>query len=400
MHLTLFSQEDTHPCHAPPGSPLNSSSPCLFFASLKVRFPHLLPLLALGLVPLHAEDGPATVVETVTAIRSDSVLAEIRLTGTVVSQRHARLSSRTEGLVEEVMVDAGSRVEEGDLLLTLDTRIAEIELDLIRAEIETARVQLRDAEREREEVQGLIGTGAFAKSEAASREAAAQIRATELKALEVREEQQRERIERHRLVAPFSGSIARKSTESGEWVETGVTVLELVETDSLWFELQVAQEFLGAIRTVEEAELLLEAFPGSSLPAKIDVVVPVKDPVSRTFLTRLTFVDPDRLASPGMSGTAVLRSRPSRSSHVSIPRDAVTRYPDGSAKVWVVRAEEGKQVARSIPVSPSGSLGETIEIEAGLEGGERVVVRGNEGLSEGQAVDPRERRPEPSPASL
>ncbi|MEM7145565.1 MAG: efflux RND transporter periplasmic adaptor subunit [Verrucomicrobiota bacterium] len=346
------------------------------------------------------EEKASIPVETVTAIRSESLLTEIELTGTVVSRRFSGLSSRADGLIEEVMVDAGSKVKKGEVLLTLDTRFAEIELDLIRAEIEVARVQLRDAERKQKEVLGLTDSGAFAKSEAASLEATAQIRAAELKALEVREVQQLERITRHRLVAPFDGSIARKAAEAGEWVETGTTVFDLVETNFLWFELQVAQEFLAAIRNVEEATVVLDPFPEHELSAKIDVVVPVKDPVSRTFLTRLAFDDPDSLASPGMSGTALLQVRPARPQNVSIPRDAVTRHPDGNATVWTVHEEEGRQVARSVSVTTTGSLGETIEVINGLTGGEQVVVRGNEGLSEEDEVEATVRTAETTHDSL
>ncbi|MEM9478750.1 MAG: efflux RND transporter periplasmic adaptor subunit [Verrucomicrobiota bacterium] len=333
------------------------------------------------------EEKSSVPVETVTAVRSESILNEIRLTGTVVSRRFSGLSSRADGLVEEVMVDAGSQVKKGDVLLTLDSRFAEIELDLIRSEIEVARVQLRDAERKQDEVSRLTESGAFAKSEAASLDAAAEIRAAELKRLEVREVQQLERIERHRLVAPFDGSVTRKATEAGEWVETGTTVFDLVETKVLWFELQVAQELLAAIQNVEEATVVLDPFQETPLSAEIDVIVPVKDPVSRTFLTRLAFDDPKSMASPGMSGTAVLKVRPARATSVSIPRDAVTRYPDGTAKVWTIREEGGRQIARSVSVKTTGSLGETVEVTEGLQGGEQVVVRGNEGLSDEDEVE-------------
>lgn len=366
-----------------------------------MRTPSLLftLLVFVNATSLLAEDPPP-LVETVTAVRSDSLVTKWELTGTVVSKRESRLSSRAEGLVEEVMVDAGSRVEKGDLLLTLDTRLAEIELELIRTEIETAQVQLDDAEREREEVVELTASGAFAKTEAASRETTVRIRAAELKELEVREAQQLERIKRHQLVAPFAGTIARKATEAGEWVETGAMVFELIETDSLWFDLQVAQEFLSAVREVERATLQLDAFPEESLDARIDVVLPVKDPVSRTFLTRLTFDDPEALASPGMSGTATLQVRPSGTASVSIPRDAVTRYPDGTAKVWIVDEIDGITVARSIPVSTASGLGETVEVKEGLKGGEQVVIRGNEGLTEGQVVKAQQQAVQKSPASL
>jgi len=331
-------------------------------------------------------------VEVVTAVRTADMAPELDLTGTVVSKRRAGLSTRTEGLVEEVLVDAGSTVAEGDPLMRLDTRLAEIDLDLIRAEIETARVQLADARRQREEVRELTDRGAFPRTEAASLETLVETREAELAALQVRERRQLERIERHELVAPFSGSIARKGAEEGEWVDTGATVFELVETDSLWFDLQVAQEFLPTVESAVSATLRLDAYPQQPLEAEVDVIVPVKDPVSRTFLTRLVFDDPEGLASPGMSGAATLRVDPGDSASVTVPRDAVTRYPDGSAKVWIVREEDGAAVARSATVRTGGALGETVEVTEGLEGGERVVVRGNEGLDEGQAVTPREAR--------
>ena len=336
--------------------------------------------------PLLGEEETPALVDTSTALLKKETTTEVKLTGTVSSRRRAGISSRAEGLVEKVMVDAGSRVEKGAVLLTLDTRLAELDLELIHALIDTAEVQLADAKREREEVMGLIESGAFAKSESASREANAQIRAAELKALEVREAQQLERIDRHRLVAPFSGTIARKATEAGEWVETGATVFELVDTDSLWFDLQVAQEFLPAIRSVEEAILILDAFPGQLLEAEIDVVVPVKDRVSRTFLTRLAFTDPEKLAAPGMSGTGVLKIRAKDSSSVTVPRDAVMRYPDGSAKVWTVQKKGDQHTVTPVLVVTAATLGETVEVIEGLEGGEEVVVRGNEDLSEGQRV--------------
>lgn len=334
-------------------------------------------------------NAPAPVI-TVEAVRTADLEPELTLTGTVVSQRRAGLSTRAEGLVEEVLVDAGSVVEKGELLMRLDTRLAEIDLALVRAEIETARVQLADAVRQRDEVRDLAASGAFAKTEAASREAMVQTRETELAALRVREELQLERIERHKLVAPFAGSIGRKGTEEGEWVDTGATVFELVETDSLWFDIQVAQEFLPAVQASATATIMLDAHPRKKLDAKVDVVVPVQDPVSRTFLTRLTFDDAEGLAAPGMSGTAALRLDSGDAVGVTIPRDAVTRYPDGTTKVWIVSEEEGTTVARPVTVRTAGTLGTTVEVIEGLIGGERVVVRGNEGLAEGQPVSPRE----------
>ena len=334
--------------------------------------------------PLVAED--TIPVETTIALRSEET-TKLSLTGTVSSQRQARLSTRTEGLVEEVKVEAGHRVEKGDTLLILDARLAEIELDLVLAEMEAAKLQQEEATRRFNEVKELIDTGAIAKTEAETLANNVAIRDAELGVLEVREKQARERIDRHRLVAPFDGIIGKKETEAGEWLENGTTVFELVETESLWFDLQVAQEFLPLVLNADRAELTLDAFPGKTLQASVDVNVPINDPISRTFLTRLTFNDPEKLALPGMSGSATLFSNPDNPGGIIIPRDAIVRSSDGSALVWiVVERQEDDAFVKSISIETTTGLGETVEITTGLSGGEEVIVRGNEGLTEGQRV--------------
>ena len=349
-------------------------------------------LLALAGLSFAEEDRPVPV-EVVTVLRSDEVVEEIRITGTISSQRRARLSPRTVGLIESVEVDAGDEVEKGDTLLRMDVRLAEIELDLVRAQIETAEIQRKEANRRFDEVKELIDDGAFAKTEAGSLEASAAISGAELKVLKVREQQAQERIERHQLVAPFSGTIVQKATESGEWVDTGTMVLELVETDALWFDLQVAQEYVAAVGGAERAEVTLDSYPDRTLEAEVDVVVPVKDPVSRAFLTRLTFKDGEKLASPGMSGTATLFYRPRNESATVVPRDAVVRKADGTATVWMVMETGTRATVRPVTIRTAGRLGKVIEVIEGLQGGEKVVVRGNEGLTENQVVSVQQHDP-------
>ncbi|MEM7385113.1 MAG: efflux RND transporter periplasmic adaptor subunit [Verrucomicrobiota bacterium] len=361
--------------------------------------PTMLLLLLAFVSPVIADQERVVPVEVLTVLRATEVMEKVKLTGTVSSQRRARLSPRTVGLVESVEVEAGDHVAKGDLLVKMDSKLADIELDLVRAQIETAEIQSKDAIRRFDEVKELIEEGAFARTEAGTLQASAAISGAELKVLQVREQQARERIERHRVLAPFAGVIARKATEVGEWVDTGTMVLELVGTGALWFDLQIAQEFVvAAVRGAERAEVTLDAFPGQTMEAEVDVVVPVKDPVSRTFLTRLTFDDKNQLASPGMSGTATLFYRPRNESASVVPRDAVVRTADGKATVWVVTESNGRATVRPVTIRTAGSLGNVIEVTEGLKGGEKVVVRGNEGLKADQTVTVRQHDPANEPA--
>ncbi|MAS96745.1 MAG: hypothetical protein CMO55_26435 [Verrucomicrobiales bacterium] len=337
----------------------------------------------------RGEESPIPVI-AVEAKTVEGIARDFSLTGTITAKRRSRLSSRTTGLVEKMGVDAGSIVNKGDVLMALDTRLAEIAMEQIDAEIEQAEVELADAKRRVEEVTGLAKTGGFAKSEAETLQAAEQIAEASLKQLQVRKREQAELIERHKLVAPFSGIISDKISEEGEWVQTGTPVLELVEMDNLRFDIQVPQEFLEQVRDAESVRVVLDSYPERTFEAKIDVLVPVKDSVSRTFLTRLTLMEGASLAAPGMSGKAVISTRPKDKSSVQIPRDAVVRYPDGTAKVWVVQGAGENSKVSSREVKTAGALGESVEVVDGLEGGESIVLMGNEGLREDQAVEVRE----------
>lgn len=312
---------------------------------------------------------------------------ELVFTGTVTSPRRANLSTRTEGLVEEIAVDAGSVVRKGDVLMTLDTRLARIGLELVEAELEQAEIELAEAKRRAEEVRDLARSGGFARSEAEARVAVVRVAEASLKRLEVRRAEQAEIIDRHRLLAPFDGVVNRKIAEAGEWVATGAPVAELVETDRLRFDIQVPQESLASVHDADSVMIRLDAYPDEAIAARIEVVVPVQDNVSRTFLTRLSLEDGEQLASPGMSGAATIVSRPDGRASVRVPRDAVVRDPDGRARVWVVVAGEDGPVASSREVRTAGYLGETAEVVEGLRGGERVVVEGNEALREDQPVE-------------
>ncbi len=343
--------------------------------------------MILSIVGMLSAQDDAKPVEVTLAKRGEGFSRKFSFTGTVTSPRRANLSSRIEGLVTEVKVDAGSEVKKGDVLVQLDTKLAELDLELITAEIEQAEIEMADAKRQVEEVLELAKSGGFSKSQAITKQATLSISAANLKRLEARKSHQAERIARHQLVAPFDGVITSKISEEGEWVATGSPVLELIEMKELRFDLQMPQEFLERVKDIGSVVVKLDAFPGREFEADLAAVVPVKDDVSRTFLTRFTLKNPEHLASPGMSGTATIETRGMQGKTVQVPRDAVVRFPDGSAKVWVVKGEGAESEVVSRTVRTAGELGEMAEIIEGLTGDETVVLKGNEGLRENQKVN-------------
>ena len=308
----------------------------------------------------------------------------IELPGTVTPRRESSLSTRTAGLVRHLRVDAGHRVKQGEVLMELDDALAEIVLVRIAAELAQAEWRLADAQRLEEEARRLASTGAFAKSEAQSRKTALCVADAELHRVTALEKEQRELLDRHRLIAPFDGVIRAKHAEEGEWVETGDPVLELVETTGLRMDVQVPQELYPVMARKPSARVILDVYPDRSLDVKSATVVPLKDAVTRTFLVRMEMEDPESLAAPGMSARA--RFEWLDEDALQIPRDALIREPGGDIRVWIVTERDGESVAQSREVTIGRRLGEVLEITAGIQEGDRVVVRGNENLTEGRRV--------------
>lgn len=341
--------------------------------------------LSLGAADEHPAPVLTTIAETV-----EGIPGVLSLTGTVTPKRRSKLSSRASGLVMEMRVDAGAMVKKGEVLMSLDTRLSEITLELIRTEITRGEIELEEAKRQEAEIQNLVSSGGISKSEAETRKSATRISASKLEQLMVREQEQVEMIARHQLIAPFSGVISQKNAEEGEWVTTGTPVVELVEVEQPRFDLQVPQEFLPQISGVENITVVLDAYPDRPIEAEIQVLVPVKDRVSRTFLARLHLKDGEKLAAPGMSGQAKISFRENRKKTVQIPRDAVIRFPDGTSKVWILSRSGDNSTVTSRFVKTGNSLGEYTEIQEGLDGGEVVILKGNEGLREEMIVSPKQ----------
>ncbi len=111
-------------------------------------------LLCLASAGTLAQAPAGAPVEVAQATATDLVRI-VQLTGTVTARHAAPLSVSTSGLVVDIAVDAGDRVEQGDLLLQLDAELAAHQYDSARAEQTRAERALKDARRRLEEAQAL-----------------------------------------------------------------------------------------------------------------------------------------------------------------------------------------------------------------------------------------------------
>ncbi len=329
---------------------------------------------------LLANEDKAVPVAVAVAQESD-IHRVLDLTGTVTAMRSARLSVATSGLVAELKVDSGSRVQSGELLLTLDPELAQLQLDSALAEVEQAATALADARRRLAEARKLIPQRSIAES--AVRDIEAEVAGDEaaLHRAEAQAGYRRGILQRHQLRAPFAGVVSTKLTELGEWIDPGQAVLELVALEDVRLDFPVSEDYLADIHPDAPLTFSLSANPDQAFSGKVDTIVPITDPGARTFLLRVLAENPDQRLLPGMSVQARLHLATGRSG-VVVHRDAILRFPDGRVVVWTVN--DG--VASENPVSAGLSFDSLVEIRQGLPAGATVVIEGNEALQNGQRV--------------
>jgi RND family efflux transporter MFP subunit len=364
--------------------------------SMRIRIPASVPrsrpisVAAVALVATLLLQSPRVLADPVAPVRIIRAVAadtteRLRLTGTVTAERRARLSPRVSGLVASVHVEAGDRVEEGDVLLDLDRVLAELARQRAEAALEEARTRLIEAQRLQGEARALMKDDIIPETAVHARRSNVNLNTAAVTRLEAEAREAAVLLERHSVIAPFAGVISRKLTEAGEWVETGTPVLELVGTERLRLDVQAPQERFLDIDAETPVSVRLDGHPDRSFRGRVAAKVPVNDPGARTFLVRILLEDAAGWMIPGMSAEATFGIRGEQSA-VAVPRDALVRGADGTDRVWVVQQVDGQSRAFPRDVRLGRSLAETIEVVDGLEAALPVVVRGNETLREGQPV--------------
>ncbi|MCB1679077.1 MAG: efflux RND transporter periplasmic adaptor subunit [Halioglobus sp.] len=356
-----------------------------------------IPGYSLLLTALWCCCGPAVVCAqngspvpvTVVAAQEQGIRRVLNLTGTVTAVRAAQLSAATSGLVSAVHVDAGSSVHQGQVLLELDAELAQLQLQSARAQREQAANALQDARRRLAEARVLVPQRSIAESAVRDIEAEVAIDEAVLHQAQADADYLQGVLERHQVKAPFDGVVSAKLTESGEWVVPGQAVLALVALDAVRLDFAVAEDFLADIKPGAPLTFRLNAAPERAYPGRVSTVVPVTDPQDRTFLLRVLADNPDQRLLPGMSVRASLKLDTGRHA-LTVPRDAILRFPDGRMVVWTVEDGEGGAVAHENPVRIGLAFDAVVEIREGLRAGATVVVAGNETLQDGQRVAPRQ----------
>ena len=184
------------------------------------------------------------------------------------------------------------------------------------------------------------------------------------------------------LRAPLDGTILRRAIEVGALVAPGAPGFSIADTRAVKVVFGVPDVLVGTMRMGTTQTIAVEAVPGRALHGRITRVAPSADPTSRVFEVEVTIPNPDGALKPGMIASlqAAAAGAAAGAAAVSmvVPLNAIVRPPGDSIgyAVFVVEDAAGRTIARQRRVQLGDVAGNMIRVTAGLQGGERVIVRG------------------------
>lgn len=400
----------------------------------------VLIVIAAGLLAGYRMWGSATMPEVEVAraaVESGSAGIEIlTATGYVVADRKAAVSPKISGRLEYLGVDTGSRVRPGQVIARLEHHDLDAELSDAKSEMASFQAARAQAEAELEQAQAnlaqaqanrqksslelarqtkLLENGVTSKADFDSataqarvdegqvRAAEAQIRATRAKiettssqihSAEARIQGVEARIEYTNIRSPFEGLVISKDAEVGETVapatlgatSTRGSVVTIVDPTSLEVEADINESSIGKITPGLQAEATLDALPGEKLAAVVRKIVPTADRQKATVKVKVRFKEIDQRILPDMNAKVTFMQKPeagvkAESTRVTVPKSAIAQR-DGKSVVFIVSG--GRVMSQA--VTAGSDFGDRVEIKQGLAGGESVVIRGTENLSDGSRV--------------
>jgi multidrug efflux system membrane fusion protein len=351
---------------------------------------HETALLVRGETPAEPDGAraPAPVPVQVAQVAIRSVPVEFRSVGTVEAVETVAIRSRVDGVVEKILVHDGALVKAGDLLVELDARPIEAQIDQQEANIRRDRAQLDNAQVILGRAQDLARRGATARQ--SLDDASTQVEALTA-GLAASEAQLRAlQLERsfHRVTAPFDGRIGRLAVSPGAIVrgsDTGGTIATLNQVDPIYVAVGIPQNLLGELsQALEAGTARIEVpLPGST-ETRTGPVTMVENQVERgtgLVTVRARIKNDDQRLWPGtvLDARLILREDPDA---LVVPSGAVQISQTGSF-LFVIDQD---QKARVQPVQVDRTSGDYAVLASGPPAGTTVVTEGQIRLTDGAAV--------------
>lgn len=351
-------------------------------------------------IPVHSVVAKAVA----TTVSGGSLLDA---SGYVVALRQATVSAKSIYKVNEVLIQEGQTVKQGEVIARLDDTNVQAALKQSKAQVKQLEVALAAAKLAADDArpsflrnqtqlaEGLISHETFdaSKSSYDVAQTAALVAEQNLAVAKATVEINQRYEDDTVIKAPFDGVVTVKNAQPGEIVSPqflgGGGIAKVVDMDSLEVDVDVSENFINRVYSKQAATITLNAYPDWRIPAEVIAVIPTADRSKATVKVRIGFKKKDPRIVPEMGArVSFLDNTPqphvgaaSLAPGVVVPTEAV--QGDGeSGTVFVINGNLVER--RPVRLGARNADGQTIL--AGLQPGVSLAVGDFSKLGDGSRV--------------
>lgn len=344
--------------------------------------------------------------------------------GSFLAEREAQVASEIAGVIQETLVDQGSRVRKGDPLLRIAQERPRLEAQRAQARLERAETTLRYLEARRRRKESLLQEGIIGRQEYDDAAGEVEVAQAELRVAREELALAQKALRDTEVRSPLDGVVSQRHVSAGEYVEEGERLFYLVGLSPLKLRFPVPDRFAGLVHLGQEIRIRLPAYPDEELRGRISFISPDLDEQTRNLSLEARFANADERLKPGFFAdvffilgekkealvvpeAALLirkgegarpvegREPPAEFRPHDVHRTrqgsgrALIENPDAFVFVVGVPPLQGRgpdRVARRREVTTGLTVGREIEILSGLKPDEWVVVEGAHELPDGARV--------------
>jgi membrane fusion protein (multidrug efflux system) len=307
------------------------------------------------------------------------------------ANRYVEIRARVEGYLEEILVDEGKHVTQGQLLFRINDEEYKAVLSRAQANIISAEAETKSALVELERVRLLVSKNVVAKTELDLAEAKVEIARSRIELAKAEEKAASIQLANTNIRSPFDGFIDRIPFKVGSLINAGtlLTTISDIQAINAYFNVSEVEYLenlkhgqLGDTLLLNKVELILangELYP---LTGRIETMETQFEVGTGAIGVRAKFRNPQHLLKHGSTGK--VRINDIRNNALLIPQKSAVEIQD---KNYVFLLDQNQTVVLKSFV-PIGRIGEYYVVGKGLNENDKIVYEGIQNVREGMVIKP------------
>ncbi|EGW38417.1 efflux RND transporter periplasmic adaptor subunit [Desulfosporosinus sp. OT] len=361
-----------------------------------------------------------------------SITTEVEYASKLQPVQAVNVSSKTVGKVATVNVEAGEKVEKGQVLFTLESGDLQAQLQqqqanlaasqanlektegsaydqqIIQAEqtLQTKQLTYDDAKKKYDLNKQLYDSGAISKLALDDFQKQYQSAEVDLKAAEANLNLLKdksgpesisvasaqvdqaaagvnyaaEQLKNAVITSPISGIVSVRNVDVGEIISSSTAAFTIIDTNTMVAEISVPDKMVAKVKKSQIVPVKMNALDNQTVEGTVDYISPDADSKSQAYTIKILIQTTDQLKS-GMFARVILPEA-KKDNILTVPNEAI-KIENSTSVVYTV----AQGAVKKVPVTTGLSNAKFSEITSGLKAGDQVITEGQIFLNEGEQVN-------------